>query len=64
MNQKLQHPKYQISHAKRFSEEEIGNFYALGEVLRSVRLRLKREGVSIEQEKKKIIEIYELQKSI
>lgn len=38
-----------------FSKEEIQNISALGQVLRQIRSRLIHEGVSIEEERKKLI---------
>lgn len=37
-----------------FSKEEIQNISDLGNVLREIRSRLKREGVSIEEARKKL----------
>jgi hypothetical protein len=37
-----------------FTKEEIKNIYDLGNVLRGIRARLKREGISIEDARKEI----------
>jgi len=38
-----------------YTGEEIKNISALGDVLREIRARLTREGVSIEEERKKLL---------
>jgi len=40
---------------ERFSTEEIKNISALGDIIREIRSRLLREGVSIDDERKKLL---------
>ncbi len=39
-----------------YSKEEIWNVSTLGDVLKKIRARLKSEGVSIEEERQKLLE--------
>jgi hypothetical protein len=41
---------------RQFTNSEIQNISELGEVLKRIRARLKSEGISIEDERKKLLE--------
>ena len=51
---KLQIGKQNISKGL-YSSEEIQNISSLGDILRSVRARLIKDGVSLEKERKKLL---------
>jgi hypothetical protein len=55
MKPAVRNKKHFAKIAFRLSEEDIRNISSLGEVLRGIRARLKKEGVDIDKSRKKLL---------
>jgi hypothetical protein len=52
----LHEEKKPLIYTQIYSKEEIKNFVGLGETLKGIRLRLNKDCISIENERKKLLE--------